>query len=55
MYLLNRLATELSDEIMDNGTKPVQVLSEDGNVFDIVTIEHDPEAGVTYIKVELAE
>jgi hypothetical protein len=55
MQILNRLVLALSDDIIDNGSKPVQVLSEDGNVFDIVTVEYDPEAGVTYIKVEFAE
>lgn len=35
-------------------SKPIQVLTEDGSVYDLVDIEHDPIAEVTFIKVELA-
>jgi hypothetical protein len=35
--------------------KPVQVLTEDGDVYDIVTVEYDPAAEVTYLKCESAE
>ena len=58
---LSRLVTFLHNVRDETGQfftvrdKPVQVLTEDGDVFDIASLEYDPEAGVTYIKVELAE
>lgn len=46
------LITELSNgEYHD----VVQVLNESGEVYDVLSVEYDPEAKTTYVKIELAE
>ena len=34
---------------------PVQILTEDGDVFDVADVEFDKEAQTTYIKCELVD
>jgi hypothetical protein len=51
---LLKLVDSCSEVDRDAERKPVQILTEDGDVFDVVAVEYDPEADVTYLKVELA-